>query len=246
MAIPSTTNRNDYVGNGSASVYAYSYRILLESHLLVTVRDTAGAESTLLLTTDYTVDGVRNASGGNITLVNSAQSWLDASGDLKTDYTLTIRRVLPLTQLSDFRNQGDFFPETHEDEFDRGVMVAQQQQDEINRTIRLPETVPASVFDPALPATIIDNPGAALIVNAGGDGLSLGGTIASVDLARLFARDTFANLKATAAAAPTTPRRGYATDLQAFVEYTGDVTDGDGGWVAIAGAGSPPQGGGLI
>lgn len=150
MAIPSATNRNDYVGSSAVHVYAYSYRILLESHLRLTVRDLLGNETTLTINTDYTVDGVRNASGGNITLVNSGQAWLTA-GELTTGFSLTIRRVLPLTQLTDFRNQGDFFPETHEDEFDRGVMVAQQQQDELARSMRLPETEAGSAAATTIP-----------------------------------------------------------------------------------------------
>lgn len=150
MAISSTSSRNDYTGTSSLSVYAYSFRILLNTHLLVTVRSPAGVESTLTLTTDYTVSGVLAANGGNVTLVNASQAWLTA-GTLTTGWTLTIRRVLPLTQTTDIRNQGDFFPETHENEFDRHVMVAQQQQDEIDRSLTLPETEPGSAAATTLP-----------------------------------------------------------------------------------------------
>jgi hypothetical protein len=141
MSIGSTTNRNDYTGNGAASVYAYGFRITNEDHLLVTVRNTAvsPAETTLVIGVDYTVSGVNNGSGGNITLVDSGQVWL-TGGNLTTGYKLTIRRVVPLTQPTDIRNQGSFLPETHENAFDRFVMADQQQQDEIDRSIRLPET----------------------------------------------------------------------------------------------------------
>ena len=131
MTMSSLVNRNDYVGNGATSVYAYGFKIFSNTDLLVTVRDDNDVETTLVLTTDYTVSGVGDTLGGNVTLV---------AGNLTTDYALTIRRVRPLTQLADIRNQGDFFAETHEDAFDKMVMVDQQQQNEIDRSLQLPET----------------------------------------------------------------------------------------------------------
>lgn len=131
MTIASTTNRNDYVGNGAVSVYSYTFKIFAETDLLVTQRDTDDVETTLVLTTDYTVSGVGETSGGSITLV---------AGNLTTGYALTIRRVRPLTQETDIRNQGDFFANTHEDQFDDSIMIAQQQQNEIDRSLQLAET----------------------------------------------------------------------------------------------------------
>lgn len=139
MSLTSTANRNDYVGNGATSVYPYSWKAFENTDLRVTVATAAGVETTLTLTTDYTVSGVGAVGGGSITLVNTLQAWL-TGGFLTTGFALTIRRVMPLTQETDIRNQGDFFPEIHEDEFDRGVMVAQQQQDELARSLKLPET----------------------------------------------------------------------------------------------------------
>jgi hypothetical protein len=142
MSIASTTNRNDYVGNGAVDTYAYGFRIFAKTDLRVTVQDTAEipVRTTLVVDTDYTVSGVGDDGGGSIALVNSGQSWLDADGDLKSGYALTIRRVRPLKQETDIRNQGDFYPEAHEDAFDHLVMIEQQQQDELDRCLRLPET----------------------------------------------------------------------------------------------------------
>lgn len=149
--LTSANNRNDYVGNGATDTYPYTFRIFSNTDILATVRDTDNVETTLVLTTDYTVDGVGEVGGGDVVLVNSGQDWLDADGDLLSGYALTIRRVLPLTQESDIRNQGDFYPETHEDQFDFCVAIDQQQQDEIDRSVKLPETVSADDFDPTLP-----------------------------------------------------------------------------------------------
>jgi len=174
MALSSATSRVSYTGDGATSVYAYTFRIFANTDLLVTVKDTSDVETTLALTTDYTVSGVGEASGGNVTLVDSSQAWLDGDGDLLTDYVLTIRRVRPLTQTTDIRNQGDFLPETHEDSFDHGIMVAQQQQDELDRSIKLPETLDPSDFDLNLPTNFADSPNQAVLVNADGDGLTFG------------------------------------------------------------------------
>lgn len=139
MTISSLTNRNDYTGNGSLNTYSYTFKIFNEEHLLVTVADLNGDETTLALATDYTVTGVGETAGGTIVLVNSGQAWL-TGGNLTTGYALTIRRVLPLLQETDIRNQGDFFPEVHENQFDRDVMIAQQLQAQLDSQISLPET----------------------------------------------------------------------------------------------------------
>jgi hypothetical protein len=145
MSISTTNNRNDYVGAGTLAAYSYTFRILAEEDLQVVVEDLSGTRTTLTLGTDYTVSGVGLTAGGSVTLVDADQDWLTSSGFLVTGYLLVIRRVRELKQLSDFRNQGDFFPETHEDAFDHCIMVDQQQQDEIDRSLKAPETETTSI-----------------------------------------------------------------------------------------------------
>lgn len=161
MSIASPTSRNNYVGNGATDEYDFSFLIFDEDDLLVSVRDTDDIETTLTLNTDYTVSGVSDPDGGTITLT---------AGNLESGHVLTIRRVRDLVQETDIRNQGEFFPETHEDAFDQLVMIDQQQQDEIDRSIKLPETVAAAGFDTSLPSDIESSPGDVLAVNADGDG----------------------------------------------------------------------------
>lgn len=151
MTISSTTNRMDYVGASSTNVYAYSFRIIAQTDLLVTVRHpTTDVETTLTITTDYTVSGVGVGAGGNVTLVNASQAWL-TSGNLTTDWILTIRRVRPFTQTTDIRNQGPFLPEAIEDAFDHLVMLAQQLDNTLDGAFRLPETVDPDEVNTTLP-----------------------------------------------------------------------------------------------
>ena len=206
MTISSTTDRNDYTGNASTGTYAYGYKIFANTDLVATVRDTDGVETTLTLTTHYTVTGVGNVNGGNIVLVTGF-SWVNGSGYLKSGYHLTIRRVRPIKQLTDIRNQGPFYPSVHEDALDHLIMVDQQQQNDIDGSIKLPETVAPSSFDTTLPTDITDNPGATFIVNADGDGFELGPTADEI---------TGAQANATAAAASASAAASAAASLTSF------------------------------
>lgn len=143
MTVASTTRRVDYVGNGATAAYDYTFRIFAKTDLAVTKTTDAGVETTLVVDTDYTVTGVGAVAGGTITLT---------AGALTSGYALTIRRVRPLTQLTDLRNQGESFREIHEDAMDNGVMIAQQQQEQIDRCLKLPTSEAPTDDSTVLPA----------------------------------------------------------------------------------------------
>jgi hypothetical protein len=147
--LSSTTNKNDYTGNGTTGTYAYSFKIFDETELLLTIADADGVETELTITTDYTVTGVGETSGGDIVLVDDSQEWIDESGYLADGYKLNIKRQLPLTQSADIRNQGDFYPEAHENVFDRLVMLIQQMQEQIDRSFKMPITSGATLDLPS-------------------------------------------------------------------------------------------------
>lgn len=156
MTISTTNARNDYTGNNSTATYSYSYRIFQESNLEVIVKETAtGEETSLVLNTDYSVTGVGSASG-TIVLADLNQNWISGTGFLNTGWTLTIKRLVPLTQITDIRNQGDFYPEVHEDQFDKQLMISQQQQDQLDRAIKVPKTTIIGDVETTLPAPAAD------------------------------------------------------------------------------------------
>lgn len=142
MTVQSEISRNDYIGNGATATYSYGFRIFAATDLLVTQVTTAGVETTLVYPTDYSVTGVGSFNNGTITLT---------AGVLASGYGLTIRFKSTLTQGTDLRNQGGFFPEVVEDAVDRLTRIDQQQQDELNRSIRLPETEAGSALARTLP-----------------------------------------------------------------------------------------------
>lgn len=243
MTVSSTTSRNDYVGNGATSSYAYSFRIFANTDLVVTVRDTNSVETTLALTTDYTVSGVGNGSGGNVVLVNASQSWL-LGGFLRSGFALSIQRRLPLTQATDIRNQGDFYPETHEDQFDRLVMISQQQQDSLNRSVQLGDSYNPSGYSLELtPAqnTFLgwDSAGTALRTYVIGSGTGiLTNSIVNADIneSAAIARSKLANgtanhvvinnasgvMSSEAAISPTRGGTGVSNNVAATLTRSGD------------------------
>lgn len=227
MTVTSTTNRNDHIGTGALSEYPYTFRIFSDSDLLVTVRDTDDEETTLVLDTDYTVNGAGDAGGGTIDLIDAGQSWLDDDGELLADYAIVLRRVRPLTQQTDIRNQGSFFPETHEDTFDHLLMVSQQINEENGRAVKNPETVPVSTFNPTLPTDIASSEGQALIVNEAGDGFAMGPTADQIAAAQAYAEtaEEWALLATTPFTLATNYGDGSKTDetIQAAVTAIGST-----------------------
>lgn len=170
MSLSSSVRRNNYTGTGLVSVYAYTFKVFAQADLVVKVQKISdGTVTTLTLTTDYTVSGVGATSGGNITLVNASQAWLTA-GKLSSTYNLMVRRVVDIVQNTDVRNQGEFYASIHEDEFDKLTMIDQQQQDQLDRSLQLPDVIDPDDFDTELPSDIADHPNEAIIVNGDGDG----------------------------------------------------------------------------
>ena len=116
MTVSTVVNHEQYSGNGVTTVFPYRFRILKSSHMAVTVSDATGAIKTLVAGTDYSITGVGLVNGGNVEL----------SKPLAVGYEIALDRVLPAVQETDFRNQGRFFAETHEDAFDYLTMLLQQ------------------------------------------------------------------------------------------------------------------------
>ena len=138
MTVPTATSRADFSGTGTTGPFPFTFRILDATHLRVTKKSTAGVETTLSLTTDYAVSGAGSFTGGSVTLVVA----------LAVGESLSLRRVVPLTQLTDLRNQNTFYAETLEDSLDYLMEVCQQLADDANRSLRLPETDASALLLP--------------------------------------------------------------------------------------------------
>lgn len=128
MTVSTTTNRNEYTGNGVNDTFAYTCRIFANTDLKVYV------DSVLqTITTHYTVTGVDEPSGGNV--VFEAGS-IPANGT-----SVVIYREVPHTQSTDYVGGEKFSAETHEKALDRLTCIVQQLQDDMDRCIKLAKTV---------------------------------------------------------------------------------------------------------
>lgn len=130
MTITVTTNKVQYIGDGTQVDYPYTFPIYLDSDLEVYVDDVLQT-----LTTDYTVSGAGDANGGLVTF---------EAGSVPPDQSaITIARVIPLTQLLDLTEYDRFPAESIEDALDRLTIMAQQQQETLDRTLQYSITVPS-------------------------------------------------------------------------------------------------------
>lgn len=126
----STAKAGPYAGAGSTGPFTVPFRFLSASHLQVIRTSTSGIDTTLVLTTDYTVSGV-GAASGSVTLTTAL-----ASGE-----KLTIVRSVPFTQLADYVNNDAFPAESHEDALDLLTMQTQQLKERVDASLTLPATV---------------------------------------------------------------------------------------------------------
>jgi hypothetical protein len=123
MAYPISDVARRIIYSGSAGVgpYSFAFEVLEQTDVAVYKNTTL-----LTLTTDYTV--TINVDGtGSITLVSPAVA--------ADDITLIGARAIERT--SDFVTGGDLFANTLNDELDSQTIFAQQQQDEINRSMKM-------------------------------------------------------------------------------------------------------------
>lgn len=132
-----------YNGNGVASVFSYTFKVIEKTDLSVYETDDQGVETLLTVDTDYTVAGVGDDGGGTVTRV---------AGALPVNYTWYIRSNYDETQLTAFESQGAFFPDLHENAMDKLTFLIQQILDKLGRTFRLSDSytgpVPLSLEDP--------------------------------------------------------------------------------------------------
>jgi len=130
MTVSSSTSRVQFNGNGSTTVFAYSFKIFDQDDLTVIVRSATGVETVKTITTHYTVSGVGNAGGGNVTMLTAP-----ASGE-----TLTILREQDLVQELDLVENDPFPAQSLEDALDKLTFIVQQHDEELGRAIKASRT----------------------------------------------------------------------------------------------------------
>ena len=156
MTVASTTNKASYNGNGTQSVFAYTFKIFADADIKVYVGTTLKT-----INTHYTLSGVGATGGGNVTFT---------SGNIPAAGTgnVTLLRSLALTQGVDLVNYGRFDAEVVESQYDKLTMMVQQLQEQADRTIRFNTTV-SDAGGVEITDTVAERSGKVLAYDANGD-----------------------------------------------------------------------------
>ena len=139
MTVETSTSRVQYATNGTTGPWSVPFYFLADADLRVVYADSTGAETELVLTTDYSVTGAANPAGGAVSTVASY-----GSGG-----TITVVRELEALQPTDYADTDAFPAASLERNLDRLTMLAQQQAEVSARSIVLPVSDESSVTIPS-------------------------------------------------------------------------------------------------
>ena len=133
MTIQNTTIRKagPSQGNGVNVSFPFTFKVFASADVLVTYLDAIGTESSLVLSTDYTValNADQNiAPGGTVTLL-----WTPAM-----DTYITLTSQVSYTQNLALTNAGGFYPTSINDALDRIVIQVQQLAEFVSRCAKAP------------------------------------------------------------------------------------------------------------
>ena len=149
MTINSTTRKTSaLVGNGNTHTYPFAFKVFTDADVVVKKLETATSiETTLTLgaSNDYivTLSADQDSNpGGSITLKASGSNY-----NLPSGFSIVITSAVEPLQGTDLTNQGGFYPEVINDALDKAVILHQQQQDEINRSIKFSLTNTIGSFE---------------------------------------------------------------------------------------------------
>ena len=153
MTVENTQNKMPPLQMGTTNEYPFNFAVLLQDPtaeealeaIKASVLQADGTEVELVYNTDYTVTLNTDRIGGTLTV-----------NDIRTseDY-ITIYRQYAQTQEVDYKDFNSAPAETFEQCFDKLTMLSQQQQEEINRSLKL--NVSSTIIDPSLPEPIANN-----------------------------------------------------------------------------------------
>ena len=125
MTVPSDVNKHIYAGNGVTRVWPYSFLLYDAAHLQVWVK--RGEEDAVQLSGGFTLNELEK------TVTYPPEGTGEAP--LSAEDQIIIMRVVPVLQLLDLLNQGEFFAEDIETQFDLIVMMIQQITETLRRAV---------------------------------------------------------------------------------------------------------------
>lgn len=209
MTISSETRTaGPFTGNGVTTAFPFTFKVFSEEDVLVVETDTDGVETTLTLTTDYTVtlNGNQDVSPGGTVTLNAA---------LTDDYLLTLTSQVENLQEAQLTNNGGFYPAVINSALDRLTILVQQSLNKINRSVKIPLSDGTSVTTELPTKTARANK--ALVFDVDGDI-----TISADDY-----DDQVATVAASASAASASAAAASASAAAALVSQNSASDDAD-------------------
>jgi hypothetical protein len=131
MTVTANTTRNAYTAGNQQNTYAYTFQIHDASDLKVYIGDELKS-----LNTHYTVTGVGSGTGGSVVF----DLGVDGNGEqiyIPQDTRVSIFLAMDLDRDTNYQPSGAFLASTVNNDFDRLWLASNQQQTDINRTVRL-------------------------------------------------------------------------------------------------------------
>ncbi|MGE3507084.1 MAG: hypothetical protein AB7M05_20535, partial [Alphaproteobacteria bacterium] len=168
MTVSSTSSKVTYAGNGATVSFAVPFNFFEATDLQVIERAVAtGVETLRSLDTHYTVAGGGGGTGTVTALSAPASSvqW-------------TIRRVLPRTQGVDLTPNDPFPSDSVEEAHDRAVMLVQEVEEVLARSVKFPTTDAVSL-GADLPSSV-ERASKFLAFDANGRAIAAAGTSANL------------------------------------------------------------------
>jgi hypothetical protein len=117
--------RVQYTATAAQTTFPYPFPIFADADLVVDIDGVTQA-----LTTDYTVSGAGDDTGGDVTLLVAA-----TGGEI-----VTIYRDIAIARATDFQQNGPLASASFNDELDKVYLLLQQLESRVNRGLRLPIT----------------------------------------------------------------------------------------------------------
>ena len=137
MAITTTSRQTAAFTSGNG--FAFEFKVFDTSDVkVIQIDTTTKVETVLTLTSNYTValnDDQDANPGGTVTLVSGGNPQNLGSG-----LNIVITSKVEAKQQTELTNQGGFFPEVINDALDKAVILLQQQQAVLDKTIKFPLT----------------------------------------------------------------------------------------------------------
>ena len=117
---------------GSSGPFSFSFRVIVRDgvpQISVIKYDSAGSPTVLDISSGYTfVPSNGGLTGGVLTLIDAG-----IAGE-----SLFISGSTPISQPTGYADEGDFSPEKHEESYDLATLIIQEQQQDIERSIKFP------------------------------------------------------------------------------------------------------------